>query len=411
MNMQEKSEHLSWVNKYSPRKISDVLGHDKVALLVVNYIKNYKKQKKKALLLYGQSGNGKTSLIHAIANELGYELVEVNASDDRNKEMLNLKVGNAINQQSLFFSDCKIILIDEIDGISGFYDRGATTEIVNMIKKSKFPVIMTANDPWDKKFSAIRSACEMVELPTLHYNSIANILEKICEHEKIKCDKETLQSIARHAGGDARGAINDLQAISAHKKSISKDDLEMVGQRRQTESVLQSLTKIFKTTDSKVAITAFDDCDIDTDEQFLWIEQNIPIEYEKAEDIYRAFNSLSKADVFRGRITRYQHWHFLTTINFLLTCGIALAKEDKYKKFVLYKRNERILSMWIMNNANAKKKSISEKIAIKTHTSKKGVFKDSVLYYRMTAKHNKDFLHQLTEEYNLDEDEVAWLSK
>jgi len=316
-----QKESVSWVKKYSPIKTSQIQGHVKEVERVLEYVKNYKKQKKRAILLYGQSGNGKTALVHAIANELGYELIEVNASDDRNKEALDLKLGNAINQQSLFFSLGKLILIDEIDGISGFYDRGATTEIVDMIKNSRYPIVMTANDPWDKKFSTIRAACEMLEFGTLPYTSIAKVLERICDAEGIKYDKETLQSFARRAGGDVRGAINDLQAVCEHKKSLTKDDLEMVGQRRQTESVLQSLTKIFKTTDTTVAITAFDDCDIDTDEQFLWLEQNIPAEYEKSGDIYRAFNSLSRADVFRGRIKRYQHWHFLSTINFLLTCG------------------------------------------------------------------------------------------
>lgn len=83
---------------------------------------------------------------------------------------------------------------------------------------------MTANDPFDKKFSSIRSACEMVEFGTLPYTSIAKILERICEKECIKWDKETLQSFARRAGGDARGAINDLQAACSNSKSLLKDD-------------------------------------------------------------------------------------------------------------------------------------------------------------------------------------------
>lgn len=185
----------------------------------------------------------------------------------------------------------------------------------------------------------------------------------------------------------------------------------MIGQRRQTENVLQSLTKIFKTTDINVAKTAFDECDIDTDEQFLWLEENIPLEYEKSEDIYNAYNYLSKADVFRGRIRRQQNWHFLATINSLLTCGVALSKSEKYKKFVSYKRSQRILSMWMLNNANAKRKSISEKIALKTHMSKKGVFRESISYYKMIAKKDKDFLNSLVNEFELDEDEAAWMVK
>ena len=53
-------------------------------------------------MIYGPSGTGKTCSVYAIANELGHEVVEVNASDMRNAEQINQKVGNAINQQSLF---------------------------------------------------------------------------------------------------------------------------------------------------------------------------------------------------------------------------------------------------------------------------------------------------------------------
>lgn len=406
-----KKETKLWTLKYEPEKTSEIQGHTKDVETVVNFVKNYKKQKKKALLLYGQSGAGKTSMVHAISKELGFELIEVNASDDRSKAALDSKVGNAILQQSLFMPAGKIILIDEVDGISGFYDRGATTEIVDMIKNSRYPIIMTADDPWDKKFSSIRNACEMVELKTLPYTSILKVLERICEKEKIKYDKEILSAVARRAGGDVRGAINDLQSVAENKKSITKEDLELMGQRRQIESVMQSLMKIFKTTDLKIAIGAFDDSDTDQDEQFLWLEQNIPIEYEKPTDIYYAFDALSRADVFRGRIVRQQHWHFQAIINFLLTCGIALAKEEKYKKFVPYKRNERILSMWILNNTNAKKKSISEKVAKQTHQSIKSVYKNDVLYYKLMAKNNKSFLKSFCEQFELDEEESAWLCK
>jgi replication factor C large subunit len=410
MNLNTDKKEL-WTKKYEPKKISEIQGHQKDIDKILDYIKNYKKQKKKSLLLYGQSGGGKTSAIHAIANELGYELIEVNASDERNKDALDLKIGNSINQKSLFMLLGKIILIDEIDGLSGFYDRGATTEIVSMIKNSKYPIIMTANDPFDKKFSSIRQTSEMIEFNTLSYTSIAKILERICENENIKCEKDILSSLARRAGGDARGAINDLQSISSGKKEIKKEDLEMSGQRNQKESVMQSLMKIFKTTDMNLAVSAFDACNIDQDEQFLWLEQNIPLEYEKTNEIYRAFNFLSKADVFRGRITRQQHWHFQYIINFLLTCGVALSKEEKYKKFVSYKRNDRILSIWILNNANAKKKSICEKIAKKNHQSIKSVFKENILFYKMIARQNENFLKGLVEEYSLDEDEAAWLCK
>src|SRR3989344_8935631 len=104
-------------HKYIPKTTKEIFGQEDVIKQLNNFIINFKKQKKKAALIYGSSGTGKTSSVYAIANELGYEVIEVNASDMRNAEQINTKVGNAIKQQSLF-SKGKIILVDEIDGLS-----------------------------------------------------------------------------------------------------------------------------------------------------------------------------------------------------------------------------------------------------------------------------------------------------
>src|SRR3989338_5746090 len=118
-----KKSFLPWFRKYSPDLTKEVIGQDTSVNEIKKFIHDYKKQKKKALLVYGPTGCGKTVAIYAVADELGLEIVEVNASDFRNEEGLNSIVGNAISQYSLF-SKSKVILVDEIDGIAGTEDRG-----------------------------------------------------------------------------------------------------------------------------------------------------------------------------------------------------------------------------------------------------------------------------------------------
>ena len=67
--------------------------------------------------LWGDSGTGKTATAVALAHELGLELIEVNASDSRNKEAIGSLIGGAVNQGSLFGTG-KLILVDEVDGLS-----------------------------------------------------------------------------------------------------------------------------------------------------------------------------------------------------------------------------------------------------------------------------------------------------
>ena len=116
------------LNKYKPKKLNEIIGQD-------NAISKLRKavNEKKAVLIYGVPGIGKSSSIYTLAHNLDYEIIEINASDYRNKDQIDKKVGSSSRQQSLF-SKGKIILIDEIDGLNKD-DRGAVQEIINIIKE------------------------------------------------------------------------------------------------------------------------------------------------------------------------------------------------------------------------------------------------------------------------------------
>ena len=104
-----------WSEKYLPKNTSEILGQQTALDSLKKYLSSFKKGK--AALLYGPVGNGKTSSVYAIANELKKEVFEVNASDTRNKEQITSIVGSAANQQSLLsFGKGKIILVDEMTG-------------------------------------------------------------------------------------------------------------------------------------------------------------------------------------------------------------------------------------------------------------------------------------------------------
>jgi len=166
-----------WLVKHAPKKVGDIPQPEQIDKLR-NFITDFKKQKKKAALIYGPAGTCKTCSVHAIANELGLELIEVNASDSRNKDSINEKIGNALKQQSLFFSG-KIVLIDEIDGVSGNKDRGGIPALVALIVKSAFPIVMTSNDPFNKKFSSLRTKSLMIEFPALNHVAVFEVLKEI----------------------------------------------------------------------------------------------------------------------------------------------------------------------------------------------------------------------------------------
>ena len=98
-----------WIHQYRPKSLKDI-PQTESAVQLEKFVKSFSTQKKKGVLLYGPSGTCKSSAVHALAQDLGWELIEVNASDVRNEEQILQKVGNAVKQHSLFFSG-KIILV------------------------------------------------------------------------------------------------------------------------------------------------------------------------------------------------------------------------------------------------------------------------------------------------------------
>ena len=401
---------IPWIKRYTPKTSKEIVGQDEALSTLKKFVQAFGKYRNKAIILYGPTGSGKTSMVYAIANDLNLEMLEVNASDFRNKESINGSVGHASKQLSLF-SRGKIILVDEIDGLSGMQDRGGIQALTDLIKTTSFPIVCTAADPFDKKFSNLRKISLLVELNALDYKVIANVLTQICKKEGIKHDDNDLKLLARVSSGDLRAAINDLQMLTEIDKQLKKQDIEDLAQRFKEESMESALLKIFKTTNPELAIKALENVDEDYDKAMLWIDENLPYEYRKPKDLAEAYGYLSKADVFKRRIRRWQHWRFLVYINAFITAGISVSKTEKYKESIKYKQTGRLLKLFIANMKFQKRKSIAEKIALKTHTSTRRVIQDTLAYLQEIFRRNRQESSRLAESLGLEQEEVDWLRK
>jgi len=386
---------IPWTKKYLPKSVSEIIGQQ-------TQIKKIKTNlaPKKPIILYGPIGTGKSSIVYAIAKERNLEVLEINASDVRNKDAINRIVGSSIQQQSLFHKG-KIILIDDVDALSGTKDRGCIQELTSLLPKSQFPIILTCIDPYHKKLKTIRRKTTLIELEPISLTDIKEHLTNIAQKENITFNEQDIITLAEKAKGDLRVAINDLQSNIIDNNLI----LNLPNERDTRESILYCLSMIFKSKNINKTNNIFNKAGEDLDTCILWLDENLPKEYS-SEELKQAYNYLSRADVFKGRIRRWQYWRYLVYINTLITSGIAISKKDKKRPVTTYKQTTRILKLWQAKMRNAKRTSISDKIAKLTHTSVKRTVQDTFPYLKHLLTQE-----DICKELNLSEDEVTWLQK
>lgn len=394
-----------WTEKYRPKKFTDVKGQDEAVRIIQKFVEKFNIGKltardKKALVLHGAPGTGKTTIAHVIAKETNSEIFELNASDLRNKDKLKEVLRPAMEQQSLTKKN-KVILVDEVDGISGYYDRGGIQELVSIIEATTYPVVITANEIWNKKLNPIRQKSELVQIKEIDYKTIREILFDILKKENLFVNENIITSIAVRAKGDLRAAINDLQSISR----MQDPSLIVLDERNKEVDIFHALKLILKGNPTKETTMVFDSVHMDMDEIILWMEENISKEYH-GEELAKAYELLAKVDVFRGRIYKQQYWRFLVYENLLLSYGIASCKKGIKTGFTSYKRPTRILKIWMNNQRTFKKKSIAQKYAHYVHIGQKRAMSEFPMIRNILKSNVK-----IQQELKLDEDELAYLHK
>jgi len=396
-----------WTFKYSPKSIAEVVDQEIGIKKLITCITN---QKKKNVILAGPHGCGKTSSVHAIANEYNMEIVEINTSDKRNKNNLEDKLNSIAMQQSLFCKG-KIILIDDIEGISARHDRGGMLELLKLIKKSPFPVIFTVDNPYTKKLAVLRRNTTIVEFQEIKPQHIKEKLTEIAKKEKIDITEFNVSNIIYGSGGDLRAAITDFQVIVETQNTKQQND-ELESQRNQTLEMPLALLRIFKTTNPNTSMDSIKNISEDYKKLSLHIEQNLSREYTKKLDLKRGYDMLSLADVFNGRISRRQYWGFIKIILILLTSGISLAKDEKYKTIVKYSKFiERLSNIVDSRRKNAMKQDIITKISAKTSTSEKKIKIETYPYIKLMYEITPHNTTQISNYYEFNEKEKTYLMR
>ncbi|WP_406656978.1 replication factor C large subunit [Methanolobus sp. ZRKC2] len=404
---------MEWAEKYRPKTLADVVGHKKPVEELRNWAEKWVHgiPDTRAVILQGPAGIGKTSSAHALAMDFGWEVIELNASDQRTAGVIEKVAGSASQMRTLTgVSGKRLVILDEADNLHGNSDRGGSRAIINVIKETSQPIVLIANDLYGIS-SSLRALCQEIKFNSMQTRSIIPALKNISRKEGVMCGVGVIEKISENADGDFRSAVNDLQAVAMGRTEINIEDIS-TAERDNKESIFRVVGKIFKGKDITPALEASYSLDETPEDLIHWIDENLPHQYTgKGEekltpDITNAYFYISRADRFLGRVRRRQNYRMWRYASVLMTGGTVVSKSRIRGGFVKYQPP----SLWRKMGQIRSKRNMRDNIAAKVGTH----CNESMKYSRMelnsvysTLLEDDDYAVDVVATLGLDADELV----
>ena len=412
-----------WTEKYRPQSLSQIVGNENAIRGIRRWGDSWKNgvPRLKALTLRGEPGTGKTSAALALAHDMSWDFIEMNASDHRNAASIRKVAGvgsvsQTFNLEGEFLSSDvgrrKLVILDEADNLFGREDFGGAKAIVETIKESRQPIILIVNDYYElsRKAPAIKSLAESITFSRLDGKSIVRVLKSVAEREGAVMPDSVFNHIAENSGGDMRAALNDLQMLVEGRESISLEDSQAIGKRNQLKELDSALRTMFGAKTLKDARDATFDIDKTPDELEKWIEENIPLELTDSSDMASAYDALSRSDTYLGWTRMLQHYGLWSYAKEMMTGGVALSRQHGTRPSVhQYRFPGFFILMSRAKGPRAARDSVSSKLANYLHTSRRCVNDSTLPLLSVMVRNDSELLTKLAVDLGLDDGDIAYL--
>lgn len=268
----KSSRTLMWTEKYRAKKFTDLVGDERTHRSVLRWLKTWdpivfpgavkakpksakkdfnedEQRHRKILLLTGPPGLGKTTLAHVCARQAGYEVQEINASDERSRDVVKGRIRDMVGTENVRginsnTANGKVrkagkpvcVVVDEVDGVVGGSSSGggggeggfikALIELINLDEKNskmvgqqqtstsskkkkadKFrllrPLILICNDLYHPSLKPLRqsSFAEIVRIRQPAMNMVVTRMQDVFRKEGFQCDSDGVRRLCEATWG------------------------------------------------------------------------------------------------------------------------------------------------------------------------------------------------------------------
>ncbi|MBI0584099.1 MAG: replication factor C large subunit [Methanomassiliicoccus sp.] len=411
-----------WTETYRPKGLSEVVGNPKAVEELKAWADAWESGRpaKRAAVLIGTPGTGKTSAALALAQDYGWDVVEMNASDQRNADAIKAvalrgALGQTFSSSGDYLSTkqgkLKLIILDEADNISGKEDRGGVPAIVEVVRSTKQPIILIVNDWYalSKKSTVLKTQTLQVKFARIKAVTVRGLLRKIARDQGVGVSDRALELLAEGSGGDLRSAIRDLQAVALGRVEVSEVNTTVVSAREVEKTMYGAMDDVFRSTDPAGARRKMAEVDESPDTKLLWIEENLPVAYRDHLDLYRGMMEVARASTFLGRVYRRQHYGFWSYVGDHLSFGVCAAKRKEVRGYVRYAFPSYLMKMSRSKSARTIQSEVCGKIGEVTHLSARQVRQDLLPYFKWLFQKDQEFRIRMAIDLGLEDEEVAFL--
>ena len=288
-----RRRHLLWTEKYRARKYTDLVGDERTHRDVLRWLKGWdpivfpeihrtrpvrklpeneeeSRAHRKILMITGPPGLGKTTLAHVCARQAGYEVLEINASDERSKDVVKGKIKDCVGTDNVRGAGSKnsdgitnkparpfCVVIDEVDGVvsgnsSGGGEGGFIKALIDLItldqknqkpalsatsgnlartknKSEKFrllrPIILICNDVYHPSLRPLRSTslAEIVHIRKPPLDKVVSRLKVVLDKEGVACDNDGVRKLCETTWG-----ISDRREARQQSNGAGEGDMRSI---------------------------------------------------------------------------------------------------------------------------------------------------------------------------------------
>ncbi len=374
---------MMWSEKYRPKTVQEMVGNEDARLATLKWLVGWMSGSK-PLLLVGPPGTGKTTLVHAIARQFDYDLVEMNASDARNKETLQARITPVFQNTANLLGRKIMLFLDEVDGISGREDSGGLDVLIDLMKEPTVPVIMAANAK-STKIKDLAKVCKTVEFSPVPPRLLMLFLDHVLQSEGVKLGPGDRISIVNNSRGDIRSMLNSAQSRISGYATVSNRDIVDI-------DITDAINGYFNTSNKEQAVQFITKADasypdprygVSTEDRrkdmLAALFSSIVSSRIEQEDLAYMLDVLSRADMIVGRANARREWRLLKYMSSIIAAGLYERSRQKGIKYTQYAMPWPVMGPIFARSQSTRK--ILGELAPALHTSKSSAGSFALPYF------------------------------